>query len=161
MKRAIQKELAALGQLVGCWDEVWDDARDVPPIIVNAVRDKAARLGLFSLVEIAPVDATVETAQVWLSRCIAALPASDVPDVPLLTAEETIEYLRLGVDARDPAERLRNLIRRQKLPVIHRGRLMLFRRSALDEWLDRKRTTTIEGSRGRPRHKVNPQREKA
>jgi hypothetical protein len=57
-------------------------------------------------------------------------------DAPLMTADEVIAYLRLNSDQRNPAERLRNLIRRQGLPVIRRGRLQLFRRSAIDEWLD-------------------------
>lgn len=51
-----------------------------------------------------------------------------------LTATEAIEYLRLNTDNRDPAERLRNLVRRQGLPCIRRGRLLLFRRSAIDAW---------------------------
>lgn len=59
----------------------------------------------------------------------------------LLTESETIAYLRLDADSRDPRERLRNLIRRQRLPVIKRGRLRLFRRAAIDAWLDGGRTT--------------------
>lgn len=54
----------------------------------------------------------------------------------LMTPDETIAYLRLDVDERDPRERLRNLVRRQRLPMIRRGRLQLFRRSAVDAWLD-------------------------
>jgi hypothetical protein len=61
-----------------------------------------------------------------------------LPD--LLTAAETIRYLRLDTDNRDPAERLRNLVRRQRLPCIRRGRLLLFRKSAIDAWLDGTRT---------------------
>jgi excisionase family DNA binding protein len=53
-----------------------------------------------------------------------------------MTDAETIAYLRLDADGRDPAERLRNLVRRQGLPVIRRGRLRLFRRSDVDAWLD-------------------------
>jgi len=55
---------------------------------------------------------------------------------PLMTAEEVIVYLRLNADHRNPVERLRNLIRYQRLPVIRRGRLQLFRRTAIDNWLD-------------------------
>jgi hypothetical protein len=53
----------------------------------------------------------------------------------LMTAAETIAYLRLDVDERDATERLRNLIRRQRLPVLRRGRLQLFRRAEIDAWL--------------------------
>lgn len=63
--------------------------------------------------------------------------ASVQPVAPeLLTACETIKYLRLDVDDRNPGERLRNLVRRQGLPTIRRGKLRLFRRSAIDAWLD-------------------------
>ena len=55
----------------------------------------------------------------------------------LLTAAEAIAYLRLDTDGRDAAERLRNLIRRHGLPVIRRGSLKLFRRAAIDAWLDK------------------------
>ena len=54
----------------------------------------------------------------------------------LLTASETVSYLRLNTDACNPLERLRNLIRRHGLPVIRRGGLQLFRRSEIDSWLD-------------------------
>lgn len=65
-----------------------------------------------------------------------AAPSVQPDGPPLLTATETIAYLRLDADERDPAERLRNLIRRQRLPCIRRGRLLLFRRAAVDAWLD-------------------------
>jgi excisionase family DNA binding protein len=54
----------------------------------------------------------------------------------LLTRAEIIEYLRLDTDDRNAAERLRNLIRRQGLPFLKRGRLFLFRKSAVDAWLN-------------------------
>jgi hypothetical protein len=62
----------------------------------------------------------------------------------LLTDLEVIVYLRLDTDGRNSAERLRNLIRRQGLPVIRRGKLRLFRRVAIDAWLD-------AGQRGKQR----------
>ena len=60
------------------------------------------------------------------------------PFVPpeMLTQEDLIRYLRLDVDDRDPVERVRNLIRYQGLPVTRRGRLLLFRKVAVDKWLD-------------------------
>ena len=58
-----------------------------------------------------------------------------------MTAADVIDYLRLDADSRDPHERLRNLVRRQGLPMIRRGRLQLFRREAVDAWLDGKRIT--------------------
>ena len=61
---------------------------------------------------------------------------ADANQAEFLTASEVIELLRLGTDDRNPSERLRNLIRRHGLPVIRRGKLRLFRRSAIDAWLD-------------------------
>jgi hypothetical protein len=55
----------------------------------------------------------------------------------LLTDTDAIQYLRLDVDERNPAERLRNLVRRQGLPVIRKGKLRLYRRSAIDAWLNK------------------------
>jgi hypothetical protein len=57
-----------------------------------------------------------------------------------MTAEEAVVYLRLDAREGDPMERLRNLIRRQGLPVSTRGHLRLFRRSKLDAWLDGEET---------------------
>lgn len=54
----------------------------------------------------------------------------------MLTQDDLIRYLRLDVDDRDPVERVRNLMRYQGLPVIRRGRLLLFRKTAVDNWLD-------------------------
>ncbi len=61
--------------------------------------------------------------------------ATFVP-LEMLTQEDLIRYLRLDVDERNPVERVRNLIRHQGLPVTRRGRLLLFRKTAVDEWLD-------------------------
>jgi helix-turn-helix protein len=55
-------------------------------------------------------------------------------DHEFLTAEEVIAYLRLDALGGNAKEHLRNLIRRQQLPVITRGRLKLFRRSAIEAW---------------------------
>lgn len=65
---------------------------------------------------------------------------STTPAPELMTEAETIGFLRLDVDCRDPKERLRNLVRRQGLPIIKRGRLHLFRRSDVDAWLNGERT---------------------
>ncbi len=64
------------------------------------------------------------------------------PDIQpeLMTGDETVSYLRLDVGSDNPRERLRNLVRRQGLPCIKRGRLLLFRRVAVDAWLDGVRT---------------------
>ena len=75
---------------------------------------------------------------------------------PYLTPEEAITYLRLDADKRNPVERLRNLIRRQGLPVIRRGRLQLFRKTAIDDWLDNKKPITINAGRARARQNHQP-----
>ena len=48
-------------------------------------------------------------------------------DTPLLTPKEVADYLRVDADG------LRNLIRRHGLPVIRRGRLLRFRKTAVDK----------------------------
>ena len=54
----------------------------------------------------------------------------------MMTQEDLIRYLRLDVDERDPVERVRNLMRYQGLPVTRRGRLLLFRKMAVDHgWM--------------------------
>lgn len=63
-------------------------------------------------------------------------PPSIQPPGELLTAREVIAYLRLDAQDGNAGERLRNLVRRHRLPVIRRGRLQLFRKSAVDAWLD-------------------------
>lgn len=68
---------------------------------------------------------------------IAPARLDDPPE--LMTAAETIAYLRLDADDRDAAERLRSLTRYQGLPRLKRGRLILYRRSAVDAWLDGER----------------------
>lgn len=74
---------------------------------------------------------------------------ADRPFVPpeIMTAEETIHYLRLDVDGRDPGERLRNLVRRQGLPMTRRGRLQVFRKTAVDQWLDVQGRSNYAGGR--------------
>jgi excisionase family DNA binding protein len=53
-----------------------------------------------------------------------------------LTKNETIAYLGLDREDGDPAERLRTLCRRQRLPFVRRGRLLRFNRRAIDAWLE-------------------------
>lgn len=80
---------------------------------------------------------------------------------PLMTEPETISYLRLDIDDRKPGDRLRNLIRRQGLPVIRRGRLRLFRKTAVDSWLDASRVVTMDGGRRGLRRNDTPKRGQA
>lgn len=54
----------------------------------------------------------------------------------LLTAAEVIDYLRLNTGNRNAELALRNLVRRQRLPIIRRGGVVVFRRAAIDAWLD-------------------------
>jgi hypothetical protein len=70
------------------------------------------------------------------------------PTPEMMIAPEVIAYLRLDADERDAVWRLRNLIRAHGLPVIKRGRLQLFRKSAIDAWLEAK--PRISRKRRRP-----------
>lgn len=89
----------------------------------------------------------------------------ELPAEPLWTDVEAYRYLRLDSDDQeqgDPApagkkkparplsererdkrarERLRNLVRRQNLPVLKRGRLRLYRKADIDRWLAGERSS--------------------
>ena len=67
----------------------------------------------------------------------------------LLTPEECAAYLRLDAKGGKPLDRLRNLYRFQGLPVLKRGRLRLFRRAAVDAWLNGDRTNRPARQQGR------------
>lgn len=75
---------------------------------------------------------------------------------PLMVEGELISYLRLDADNRNSRDRVRNLIRRQGLPVIRRGRLQLFRKTAIDTWLDGASLVIMEGCRRGLRRGVKP-----
>lgn len=116
--------------------EVWQRCA----AIATEAGDKAARLGLADLHRDSRMLAGMAEpmpVKTFLASCLAALPQASAIELPqMLTADEAIAYLRLNVDGRDPHERLRNLIRRQRLPCIRRGKLMLFRRTSIDAWAD-------------------------
>jgi len=106
----------------------------VEEIVAEATRI-ACRFGGGEMV--GTVAASPQAALAMLGRLLTW--TQDVaPFVPpeMLTQEDLIRYLRLDVDDRDPVERVRNLIRYQGLPVTRRGRLLLFRKTAVDQWLD-------------------------
>lgn len=67
------------------------------------------------------------------ARLDVAPPTAEPRD--LMTADETVIYLRLDADDRNGKERLRSLIRYQGLPRLKRGRLILFSRSQVLAWL--------------------------
>ena len=105
--------------------------------IVHEAGSRAAQLGFAALharsTEFAGM-ADVQPAKTYLAGCLGAVPTERVDFPPLLTVDDAIAYLRLDVDERDPRERLRNLVRRQRLPCIRRGKLILFRRESVDAW---------------------------
>jgi hypothetical protein len=82
------------------------------------------------------VAATARSALGLVGSLLAWVKAAPFAPPEMMTQEDLIRYLRLDVDDRDPVERVRNLIRHQSLPVIRRGRLSLFRKTAVDDWLD-------------------------
>jgi len=106
----------------------------IEEIIAEATR-LACRFGAGDVVgkaHLAP-----QSALAMLGRLLAWTHDSAPFDPPeMMTQEDLIRYLRLDVDERNPVERVRNLIRYQGLPVTRRGRLLLFRKTAIDEWLD-------------------------
>jgi excisionase family DNA binding protein len=99
--------------------------------------NRAARLGFADLHQQSTrfgAMADVQPVKTYLAACLASVAPPDAAGA-LMTASEAIAYLRLDVDDRNPAERLRNLVRRQRLPCVRRGRLILFSRTAVDAWL--------------------------
>ena len=106
----------------------------IEEITVEATR-LACRFGAGDLVGKAAT--APRTALAMLGRLLAWTHDGAPFDPPeMMTQEDLIRYLRLDVDERNPVERVRNLMRYQGLPVTRRGRLLLFRKTAVDEWLD-------------------------
>lgn len=98
--------------------------------------DIAARLGYVDLYEKSlTVGGSPRSVKAFLASCLAALPESEAT---YLTESEAIAYLRLNIDGRDPKERLRNLVRRQGLPRVRKGKVILYPRQKIDEWLLRR-----------------------
>jgi len=102
--------------------------------IVEEATRLACRFGAGHLV--GNVTATARSALGFVGSLLAWVKAAPFAPPEMLTQEDLIRYLRLDVDERNPVERVRNLIRYQGLPVTRRGRLLLFRKTAVDEWLD-------------------------
>jgi excisionase family DNA binding protein len=130
-----------LDRLYDC--EFHDGQAERCAAIAAEAGDKAARLGLADLhrrsLEFGAL-ADIQPVKSYLAECLAACPgATDASEAPMMTEQETIAYLRLDTDHRDPAERLRNLVRRQGLPVVRRGKLRLFRRAAVNAWLEKRK----------------------
>lgn len=105
----------------------------IDEIVAEATR-LACRFGAGHLV--GNVTATARSALGLVGSLLAWVKAAPFVPPEMLTQEDLIRYLRLDVDERNPVERVRNLIRYQGLPVTRRGRLLLFRKTAIDEWLD-------------------------
>ena len=106
----------------------------IEEIIAEATR-LACRFGAGDVVGKAQL--TPQSALAMLGRLLAWTHDSAPFDPPeMMTQEDLIRYLRLDVDERNPVERVRNLMRYQGLPVTRRGRLLLFRKTAVDNWLD-------------------------
>ncbi|MGA2059098.1 MAG: helix-turn-helix domain-containing protein [Thermoguttaceae bacterium] len=156
-KNWIREQLEYLDDLSANW-ELSNDPCDSVGWVIEQAADRAAKLGLSELYRRSlNLRRTISDGKWYLSECLCCLPA--VGNSPLMTEDELIAYLRLDADDRKPLDRLRNLIRRQRLPVIHRGRLLLFRKTAIDEWLQEKQEIILKyESRARARQNVNPRR---
>ena len=137
--RATFDQIEGICQFGDCYDAM--DAID----LAHTAYQKACRHGCDLRMP------TISTAHDSLHVVGRLLDWTDRPFVPpeVMTADEVIRYLRLDVDGRDPAERLRNLIRRQGLPDVRRGRLQVFVKAAVDRWLEeRSRSNYAVGRSG-------------
>ncbi len=63
-----RQELASLEELSETWDKQWEPPIEVPGIIVDSVRDRAAKLGLVELVRKAPKDSSLDEARLFLAE---------------------------------------------------------------------------------------------
>jgi len=108
-------------------------------LLIEEIVEEASRLACrFGVADLAREVTTAPRAALAILGRLLAWTQDVAPFVPpeMMTQEDLIRYLRLDVDERNPVERVRNLIRYQGLPVTRRGRLLLFRKTAVDEWLD-------------------------
>jgi excisionase family DNA binding protein len=70
-----------------------DPAGTMPAVIVEVVRDKAARLGLSGLVEKMPTDATFDDARRYLAEAIAACAPKDAEPEDSLSVDQVAKLL--------------------------------------------------------------------
>jgi hypothetical protein len=119
--------------------------------LVGEATRLACRFGAGHLV--GDVAVTAKSAMGFVGSLLAWVKSTPFVPPEMMTQEDLIRYLRLDVDDRDPVERVRNLVRYQGLPVTRRGRLLLFRKTAVDEWLDvpaRRKYARSRSERGAP-----------
>lgn len=66
---------------------------------------------------------------------------------PLLTPEQVIEILQLGADGCSPEtarERLRNMCRARKIPYVKLGRLIRFKATEIEEWIEQNTVAAVK-----------------
>jgi excisionase family DNA binding protein len=93
-----RKELASLEELAETWDKQWEPPIEVPGIIVDGVRDRAAKLGLVELVRKAPKDASLDEARLFLAEALAECKATQAgPEkADWLTVQQAAERLNVS-----------------------------------------------------------------
>ena len=93
-----RKELASLEELAETWDKQWEPPIEVPGIIVDSVRDRAANLGLVELVRKAPKDSSLDEARLFLAEALAACKATQArPEkADWLTVKQAAERLNVS-----------------------------------------------------------------
>jgi excisionase family DNA binding protein len=126
-----RRELDFLDALHEDPDMSSDSPGTLPAVVVEVVRDKAARLGLADLVKKAPPDATFDDARWYLAEALgelAALQARKASPNDLLTVTEVARRLKVNRD--------------KILGWINYGRL--------------KARNTAKGALGRPRWRIKP-----
>ena len=128
-RKLCQKELAYVESLDAIQEHIDFDA-DVPGIVCEEVRDRAARLGLADLVAAMPKRPTLASARVYLARCLGERQKSD-----LLTVKQAAE--RLGVSSRTIYD------------LVERGRLRC-QRIGLGRGTIRFRPADLEGNLAKP-----------
>ena len=93
-----RKELASLEELAETWDKQWEPPIEVPGIIVDSVRDRAAKFGLVELVRKAPKDSSLDEARLFLAEALAACKTTQArPEkADWLTVKQAAERLNVS-----------------------------------------------------------------
>jgi excisionase family DNA binding protein len=92
-KRECEENLRLLNDLEECPGLSSDPPGQFPPLVVETIRDRAARLGLAELVAKAPADATFDDARQYLALAISTCAPKDAEPKDAFSLEQVSKLL--------------------------------------------------------------------